>query len=183
MSLFLCFIIGVADRCIKTFVRSVIKKAFSISSTEEHALQVWVADISLKYEQGSTPGPDHKKLLLDMTGKISSKWNRAVMHILMELVKKKMSESSNKKKLPTRSSAYIEDVIMSYMVRARGAWKRSRPKQKKDGMLETSEEVEKRMIDENSERAKQVRVLSRRTMVGISSYNQIFWLTYGIPEV
>ena len=110
---------------------------------------------------GSGPNPDD--LHVDMRGKITSKWNIAVIQILLALVFVQLEEDSSW--LPKVSEALLRTRIRERLEAARSTWRATQPKIGEDGKRETVQQVEDRVIREKTAKEAANRTGTRRITV------------------
>jgi cell envelope opacity-associated protein A len=118
-----------------------------------------------EYNLEEIGGPDPNNLRMDMKGKISSPWNKAVSDILVDLIRGRMKEGTAWEELPERSDAYILEIVTAQLERGRTVWRGAQPKVKEDGTVEAPSEVEERMQYHKEENEKLARASTRRRKV------------------
>lgn len=118
-----------------------------------------------RHAADETQGPDPNNLLIDMAGKISSKWNKKLASVLKDAFRAHISEGTAWKDLPHRSDAYWEDLAVDHITRARTAWNEAQPRMKEDGAVESLDDVEGRMIKRKEGQEKISRAATRRRNV------------------
>jgi len=101
-----------------------------------------------------------------MKGTRSSKWNDAVVDILLEKLLQKKVDPEFWGDMPERSDAYFEDLILAKLTRARTMWRSAQPHLNEEGELESIDEVERRMITTKEVRDRAGRAYTRRKTVG-----------------
>ncbi len=106
------------------------------------------------------PNPDD--LRIDMKGKISSKWNKAVMQILLALVADRIRDEPW---LPECSDGFLRDKIQKVIENGRRLWQQTQAKISEDGTVETLSQTEDRVIREKAASDARARAHARRTNV------------------
>ncbi len=107
--------------------------------------------------------PDPDDLRIDMRGTISSKWNKAVIQILLALITAELKKESNW--LPECSDAFLKDKIQKVIERGRALWQQTQTKVAEDGTVETLAQVEDRIIREKAASDARSRAYARRSNV------------------
>jgi hypothetical protein len=118
------------------------------------------------FNRGEGEGPNPDDLHIDMRGNISSKWNNAVVDILLERLLQKKVDPEYWGDMPEKSDEYFEDLILQKLTRARSNWRNAQPHLNEEGELESIGEVERRMIATKEERDRAGRAYTRRMTVG-----------------
>jgi hypothetical protein len=118
----------------------------------------------LSFERGTGEGPNPIK------GTIGSQWNHSVVNILLEKLLEMKADPEEWGDMPERSDMYFEDLIVQKLTRARSSWREAQPHLDEEGILETIDKVEKRMITTKEERDRAGRVYTRRMTVGGYSF-------------
>ncbi len=121
------------------------------------------------------PNPDD--LRIDMKGTISSKWNKAVIQILLALVNAELAKEAW---LPECSDAFLRDKIQKVIEKGRTLWQQTLARVAEDGSVETMQQVEDRVTRERMVSDARARAHARRSNVSLFSYNPrmydlIFW--------
>jgi hypothetical protein len=143
-----------------------MKEKFGIVVSEDYALQEVPSVKELRqYIQEDEGGPNKDDLHIDMRGKISSKWNKRVIHILVDAARENMSLGDAWSELPVRSDAYIEEIVHDRLERARTVWRDAQPRILETGEVEDVVDIEKRMIEKKEEKEKIGRATTRRRSV------------------
>jgi hypothetical protein len=119
----------------------------------------------LSFKRGGE-GPIPDNLRIDMKGTISSKWNEAVVDILLEKLLQRKADPEFWGDMPERSDTYFEDLILAKLTRARSTWRNAQPHLNEEGELESIDEVEQRMITTKEERDRRGRAYTRHKTVG-----------------
>ena len=119
------------------------------------------------YCDGEGDGPNPDDLRIDFNGNKDSHWNVGVQEILLDKLLERRDEDDWR--LPDRPNEYFEDMIASRLKALTRVWKKSQPALKRDGQLETPEEVESRVVEERSRQNKKQRPFTRRTHVSASA--------------
>lgn len=115
-------------------------------------------------------GPNIEDLRIDMRGKISSAWNKAVADILLRQLRiTQTNEPEMWYGLPERSDGYFLKMIMKKIERGRHVWRKTQPKIKKSGQIETNREREDRIIKDKVKQGRYSRPLSRRKKVRLTN--------------
>ena len=109
---------------------------------------------------GAGPNPDH--LQFDMEGLHHSPWNTSVILSLTKLLEVKVAEVGY---LSERPEEYYRALVVDKFKRCQRVWKNARPKLNDRGLVETPEQLEKRMDDENGVRSRGSRQAERRCNV------------------
>lgn len=104
---------------------------------------------------------DASSLLIDMLGKIHSEWNCQVMEILGGRLK----DQAALENLPLCSEAYIVRLVQDRIQRLRQIWQDVQPKVYETGFIETTAELEDRLVQKKGKNGKAMRHLSRRMAV------------------
>lgn len=120
----------------------------------------------IQYKVEGKGGPDPDNLRIDMKGKITSKWNQAVGHLVLDHIhqqKRKAGEAWNS--LPERSDKYFLEIVTDHIERGRTVWRDAQPKVKDDGTVEDPAEIEKRMNEDKERKGMLARAATRRVSV------------------
>ena len=145
-----------------------MKEKFGATIAEDYALHEVPSGKELcQYIQEDDGGPNKDDLHIDMRGKISSKWNKRVIHILVDATRQNIQLGEAWSELPERSDAYIEEIIQDQLEHARTVWRDAQPRILDTGDVENLDDVEKRMIDKKEAREKIGRATTRRRSVSI----------------
>jgi hypothetical protein len=100
-------------------------------------------------------------LRFDMRGDASSEWNQTVFRMLLEALNAEKADWG----LPDMPDAYFKDLISEKFLRVRAYWRSSQRKVKDGGEMETWDEVESRLAQEQDARGKAARQNERRANV------------------
>lgn len=111
---------------------------------------------------------DEKALCFDMTQGHASRWNAAVLDILVKRLTRACQKS--KYKLPKRPPEYFEDITRERFKRARNSWKRGKARLTDGEILETPEEVETRILASKDVQLARARKRERRVAVSGESF-------------
>lgn len=132
----------------------------------------------LHFNKSGEQCPDPNDLCIDMKGMISSKWNKAVIQILLALVTDKLGEEEW---LPDCSDTFLRDKIQKAIEKGRALWHQTEAKVVEDGTVETTQQVEDRIIREKAAGDARARAYARRSNVSIFSLDtQVYDLIF--PE-
>jgi hypothetical protein len=143
-----------------------MKEKFGVITAEDYALHEVPSGKDLRqFIQEDDGGPNNDDLRIDMRGKISSKWNKRVIQILVDAARENMSLGEAWSELPERSNAYMEDIVQDQLERARTVWRDAQPRMLETGEVETLDDVEKRMIERKEVKEKLGRATTRRRSV------------------
>jgi hypothetical protein len=155
------------------FIRELIKGAFGISVDAE-AIQLSTADIGsvMAYNESGLEedGPNFDDLQIDMLGSIDAVWNKRVIVVILDKVRE--LEGGEDWFLPYRSDDYIKDMIKDKVERIRGEWRAVQPLVMPNGDVETDEQWETRIIEQDQEALKSKRHLTRRRNVSATTEMQ-----------
>jgi hypothetical protein len=149
------------------YVRNLFETVFDVTHDDDFAIHEPPSHEEIRNfdrEEGDGPNPDD--LHIDMKGNISSKWNNAVVEILLEKLLQKKADPEYWGDMPEKSDMYFEDLILQKLTRARSSWRNAQPHLNEEGELESIDEVEKRMITTKEERDRAGRAYTRRMTVG-----------------
>jgi hypothetical protein len=149
----------------QSYVRNLFETVFDVALDEDFAAHEPPShEEILSFKRGGE-GPNPDDLRVDMRGTVSSKWNEAVVDILLEkLFQRKVDPESGD--MPDRSDTYFEDLILAKFVRVRSIWRNAQPQLNEEGELESIDEVERRMIMTKEEHDRAGRAYTRRKTVG-----------------
>ena len=103
-------------------------------------------------------------LRVDMKGSISSKWNIAVLQILLALVIHELKDEDSKW-LPKISEDFLRSRIRKRIENGRALWHQIQPKVAEDGTIESTQEVEDRVVKEKAAADAKARAHARRVTV------------------
>ncbi len=113
--------------------------------------------------------PDPDDLRIDMRGMISSKWNKAVIQILLALVNDQLAKETW---LPDCSDAFLRDKIQKAIEKGRALWNQTQAKVvEDDGTVETMHQIEDRVIREKAASDARARAYARRSNVSLFSFD------------
>ena len=164
-------------------VRDTFKAKFEIENDDEIVKHIPACDEELEEFLGDdTKGPNPDELHIDGRHKISSKWNKAVVQIMVDAVRDlKKKDGEDKKKfesLSERSNDYIEELVVQRLERLRGIWRKAQPKVKENGEVEAASEIEERMATERDLVEKAARAGTRRRAVSrLKDVAELLFLT------
>ena len=152
------------------YVRDLFETVFDVKHDDDFTMHEPPSneDINRFEREGEGPNPDD--LHIDIKGIISSKWNNAVIDILLEKLLQKKADPEYWGDMPEKSDMYFEDLILQKLTRARSSWRNAQPHLNEEGELESIDEVEKRMITTKEERDRAGRVYTRRMTVGCCAF-------------
>lgn len=126
------------------------------------------------FAQGDgTDGPNVDDLRFDMRADASSEWNQTVFRMLLEALNAEKADWG----LPDMPDAYFMDLISEKFLRVRTYWRSAQRKVKDDGEMETWDEVESRLGQEQDTRGKAARQNERRANVSNVIVNSYTLLT------
>jgi hypothetical protein len=91
----------------------------------------------------STTAIEKENLRLDMKRSANSDWNMAVLHILTKRVEKAYHHAH----LPPRQREYFEDIVRDKFERARAHWRKGQQRVTENCVLETADELVKRITE------------------------------------
>jgi len=120
----------------------------------------------LSFQRGQEEGSNPDDLRIDMKGTRSSKWNDAVVDILLEKLLQKKVDPEFWGDMPERSDMYFKDLILAKLTRVRTMWRSAQPHLNEEGELESIDEVERRMITTKEVRDRAGWAYMRRKTVG-----------------
>ena len=119
---------------------------------EDWALQqVPAPEEVTKYNLEEIGGPNPDSLRIDMRGKLSLNWNKAVGNLLLRAVLERR-QGNAWKSLPERSDAYFLEIVTEQLEHARTVWREAQPRVKEDGAVEGLAEIEARMVENKEEK-------------------------------
>ena len=148
------------------YVREIFEEKFQVRHDEDYTLHDPPTHQEVNnYALERGPGPDPKKLRIDMQGKINSIWNIQVVEILLAELKKKDWDG-----LPQRSEAYLADLIEGKLERVRTHWRNAQPRFKETGEVETMADVESRMVRKKDDQDRANRAYSRQRNVRLREH-------------
>ena len=151
----------------QNYVRNLFETVFDVTHDDDFTMHEPPShEEILSFKRGEGEGPNPDDLRIDMKGTISSKWNKAVVDILLEKLLQKKDDPEYWGDMPKRSNTYFEDLIVIKLTRARSSWKNAQPHLNEEGELENIDEVEKRMITTKEERDRVGQGYMRRMNVG-----------------
>ena len=94
-----------------------------------------------KYNLEEIGGPNVDNLHINMRGKLSLNWNKAVGNLLLCMVlEQRQGDAWND--LPKRSDTYFLELVTEQLEHARTVWMEAQPRVKEDGTVEGLAEVE-----------------------------------------
>ena len=125
------------------------------ASTE--ALQQFATDPS--------KGPDLEDLHFDMKGGMRSDWNQQALQLMRLDFKRQLEDSKDVDNIPLRSQQYIDDIFKKRFQRLVTVWKNGQCQMASDGLMESHEDVERRMIADKNVELKESRHTTRRISV------------------
>jgi hypothetical protein len=151
-----------AQHTYKSLCRDVFKYRFQIATDDDFILHESADPALVEAHQEGKAMPNKHDLRFDMTSGADSKWNEAVIDILLSTMKKHHKKSPIR--LPKRSDQYLRDMIYEKYKRVQKAWKSGQPKAMDDG-VEGPEEVEKRLLNKKELQLAIARERGRRVLV------------------
>lgn len=148
------------------YVRDLFETVFDVTHDDDFTMHEPPSHEEIHgFKRGEREGPNPDDLHIDMKGNISSKWNNAVVDILLEKLLQKKSDPEYWGDMPEKSDMYFEDLILLKLTRARSSWRNAQPHLNEEGELESINEVEDRMITTKKERDRAGRAYTRRMTV------------------
>jgi hypothetical protein len=142
--------------------REIFKKAFDVNGDDD-----WIAKESVdpsvvrSFETCGYPKPDEDNLLFDFRHGHDSMWNDAVVNILV----RKLQESCRPPIFPPKPESYLADLVQDRYRRVRAAWRHGLPRTTDEGILETPDALEDRLVRGKDHQLKTARRRERRTAV------------------
>jgi hypothetical protein len=150
----------------QSYVRNLFETVFDVAHDEDFAAHEPPSQGEILSFKRGGEGPNPDDLRVDMKGAVSSKWNEAVVDILLGKLFQRKVDPEIWGDMPERSDAYFEDLILAKFVRVRSIWRNAQPHLNEEGELESIDEVERRMITTKEERDRTGRAYTRRKTVG-----------------
>lgn len=126
------------------------------------------ADVIAAYNTGGDVEPNPNDLRLDLAGKATSLWNIQVSRILLKHLKEDQALACI---IP--SDDFILDILSDRFKTLIGCWRDGQLKRKANGNMETSEELEIRMTEQDEMEAKRCRRVTRRLNVSIRPTSRV----------
>ena len=150
----------------QNYVRNLFETVFQVTHDDDFTMHEPPSHEEIhSFDGGEGEGPNPDDLQIDMKGGTSSKWNNAVVDILLEKLLQKKADPEYWGDMPERSDMYFEDLIIQKLTRARSSWRNAQPHLNEEGELESIDEVERRMITTKEERDRAGRAYTRRKAV------------------
>jgi hypothetical protein len=155
---------------LKATCRQVFKDEFGVNNDDDFVGKESAdpADVR-EFEACGYPRPDENNLIFDFKSGPRSDWNAAVVDILVE----KLRDRST---IP-KSDAYLVDLVEERYGRIRLSWKRSLPRTTDEGVKETPDTWEDRILKDKELQLKNARRRERRKTVSLWSF-----LEYGFSS-
>lgn len=144
---------------------AVIQGAFKLENNDDwYVHEPPSGDTICQFNDSGGAGPDPDDLHVDMKGSISSKWNIAVIQILLALVIDELKDE-DAKWLPKISDGFLRSRIRKRIENGRAFWHKTEPKVAEDGTVETAQEVEDRLVKDKAIADAKARAHARRITV------------------
>ncbi|KAF8880602.1 hypothetical protein CPB84DRAFT_1687535 [Gymnopilus junonius] len=129
-------------------------------------------------------GPDLEDLHIDLRHKLMSNWNKAIIKLMVEVVRHYWEEDKDDKfeSLTERSNDYIQELVIQRLEHLRWIWRKAQPKVKEDGEVECPSEIEEWMAIErdNAEKETLQRMISIKKDQGAKDRFIWEWLLHVI---
>lgn len=143
-------------------MRRLFKDAFNISQDDDFIAHDAPSQEDIyAYEHEDGPGPDLKNLAFDLKNGSKTPWNSKIIDLLLG----ELWRRGNTEGWPSRSEAYLREIIQDRYRRLRTVWKAAQPKITGKGAPETPAEVEVRLIAKKDQTLKVTRQTTRRKNV------------------
>ena len=128
--------------------------------------------MAAQYDLHGIGGPNPSDLHFDMQYMPlkKSNWNRKVFSILLTRLKER--RQLEQWELPERTDFYYLDIIAERFVRLAQRWHESRPKVSAGGTLETTADVETRVVGKRQKTGQRARQHQRR------NYVSFYWSSF-----
>ena len=144
---------------------AVIQGVFDLESNDDWYMhEPPSAKTISQFNDSGGPGPDPEDLRVDMKGSISSKWNVAVLQILLALVIHELKDEDSAW-LPPVTDDFLRLRIRKRIENGRAFWHKTQPNVAEDGTVETSEEIEDRLVRDKAAANAKARAHARRVTV------------------
>lgn len=153
--------------CRQDLVRTVFREAFNVQHVEDFAGCESVTKEDIRRfedddDDDNDNGPSMDALLIDMRGKLSSKWNQAVIRLLVKAVRERQHRGTAWQGLPERSDEYFIQLVEHHMKGARTTWRNHQPKVQENGELESPSDAYNRVMEQKNTAEKIGRAHTRR---------------------
>lgn len=99
----------------------------------------------------------------DLTQNYRSLWNSKVLELLLQELQQRCKDEDWPIK---KTDSYLREVLQNRYKKLRTIWTKAQPKLTKNGVQETPEEVEVRLVEEMTKMGKASRQATRRRNVG-----------------
>ena len=143
--------------------RQLFQEVFRIDKDKDYASYVSAPTTQVEdWNGGGDTGPNEDYLQFDMRGPHDSPWNTTIITTLTKLLGDKVTEVGY---VSERPEDYYRALVVDKFKRCQRVWKNARPKLNERGVMETPEQLEKRMEDESGERSRVSRQAERRRNV------------------
>ena len=119
------------------------------------------------FEHEDGPAPDLNHLAFDLRRGHSSLWNSAVIEQLLREFQRTCEDENWSIK---KQDNYIRELLRNRYKKIRTTWFSGQPKITRNGRLETTEEVEARLVNQINKQGKSSRQGTRRRNVGRLTY-------------
>jgi len=131
------------------------------------------------YEYEDGPAPDTDNIAFDLMQNYSSPWNRFILQFLLQELQMRCDEEA----WPIRKKDnYIEEILQQRYKRLRTLWRNARPRLTAEGLPETPNEIEARLVEQKEKLGKESRQATRRRNVRILSSARISLLKSYLPR-
>lgn len=118
-----------------------------------------------RFATDADEGPDLKDLHFDMNGAMRSEWNKRALELMRLDFNKKLENFEDFDQIPFRSQQYIEEILQKRFQRMVTIWKNGQRHMTSNGVMESHEDVEMRMIANKDLQLKEARHTTRRINV------------------
>jgi len=150
-------------------IRQLFKEVFDVSQDEDFAYHQEASSQQVHdFINGTGDGPDPNDPRLDMKEPLTNGWNKEIAKILLEKFRQCQKILLPHLRVPPRSDAYLEKLIMEKLVRCRYYWIKSRLQRNGEDQWETPEQVEIRLITKKEQMLHAQRQETRRNNVSYS---------------
>ena len=131
------------------------------------------------YEYEDGPAPDTNNIAFNLMQNCSSPWNRFILQSLLQELQMHCDEEA----WPIRKmDSYIEEILRQCYKQLRTVWRNARPKLTHEGLPETQNEIEARLVEQKEKLGKESRQATRHHNVHILSSGWILLLMSYLPR-
>lgn len=122
------------------------------------------ADTIAAFLEGDGPGPNLSDLHFDLPAGLKSQWNIETLRLVQEKFCQELLNNLQADELP-RSEEYFNKIVQERFTRLAGIWRIAQPEKRRNGKIETHEDVEKRLNGRRDGMLQSYRRFTRRATV------------------